>query len=420
MITKEKTTFDVYPYRWVVLLSFIFMTIMTQVIWITFAPITNSTALQLFGNTTDSSLNLVLLLSLVFMILYVPMNYPACKAIDKFGLKWGTGIGVIITGIFGFLRAVKPTSYTWILIFQIGCAIGQPFVLNSFTKLATNWFPEKEKTLASGLGTMSLLLGVMIAMLVSPMLFGLGMATMLYVYGGITLFFTVLYLILVKDKPPTPANAYGDKTKVFETKGTLDLFKKRDFNILFILILIGLGVFNAISTGIDLLFYDLRNVPPALTHDDAVGLIGGIMIVGGIIGAIVLSTLSDKFRKRRIFLILAVLSSTIISLLYFFIHDFIVVLILSFIFGFFLISALPIGLTFAAEITYPIPEETSNGWLIWIGQISGIILITLVMFLMTTENGLVLWNFIVYVILFAVGTALVFFINDLDKYELKT
>jgi hypothetical protein len=81
-----------------------------------------------------------------------------------------------------------------------------------------------------------------------------------------------------------------------------------------------------------------------------------------------------------------------------------------------LISALPIGFTFATEMTYPVPEETSNGWLMWSGQFSGILLIALVMFI---PPAAIQYNFIIYAVLFAIATVLAFFLKDLKDYELK-
>ena len=386
---------------------------MTQVVWITFAPVTNEFANFYFGNEEQISLNLIFILSMVFMIAYIPVNYFACRLIDNFGLKWGTGIGVIFTGVFGFARAIWP-NYWAVLVFQILCALGQPFVLNSFTKLAVNWFPEKEKTLATGLGTMSVLLGPVIAMVVPMLATGVNLSVLLYGYGGAALFAMILYLVFVKDKPPSPPNAYSDKTKVFETKGTIGMFKRPDFLLLFALMFIGIGVFNAISTGIDTIF-EVTGIPGGLEKDEVIGFIGGIMIFGGILGAIILSTLSDKFRKRKIFLILAVVTSAIFSILFFFITNFIALMIIAFFFGFFLISALPVGLTLAAEMTYPLPEETSNGWLMWGGQISGILLILGVLFM----GDYIKYNFIIYLVLFVLGAVGSFFLKDVDAYEIK-
>jgi hypothetical protein len=50
-------------------------------------------------------------------------------------------------------------------------------------------------------------------------------------------------------------------------------------------------------------------------------------------------------------------------------------LVATFVMGFFLLSAGPIGFQYGAEITYPTPEGTSNGLLILMGQISRIIFI---------------------------------------------
>ncbi|MHA1772834.1 MAG: MFS transporter [Candidatus Heimdallarchaeota archaeon] len=408
---SQPPTYTRYKYRWVVLVIFMFVGAMTQVIWITFAGVTDESAAYYGVNN-----NMILLLSLVFMIAYVPMNFPACWLIDKLGLKWGTGIGVILTGLFGFLRAVAP-SYGWLLFFQIMTAIGQPFVLNSFTKLAANWFPQEEKTLASGLGTVAMLIGVIVAYIASPFILGstppYRMNWLLYIFGSLTLFATVLYLIFVKDKPPTPANPYSDKSKVLVTKGIRSMFKKRDFILLFVLLFLGLGSFNALSTVLDIVL----GYPPG---SETPGLIGGIMIIGGIIGAIVMSTLSDKTGKRKIFIILALIGGAIFTPLLVFIENTIWRYFAAFLFGVLLVSALPVGLTFAAEITYPVPEETSNGLMQWSGQIGGIILIACIMVTNIFNASLVYINIIIITTLFVIGAILSFFIGDLDKYQLTS
>ena len=405
--------FKIYPYRWVVLVLFMLVGAMTQVIWITFAAITDESAA--FYNVTDIH---ILMLSVVFMIAYVPFNFLACYLIDKLGLKWGTSIGVILTGVFGFLRALTANvwvNYWALLVFQIMTAIGQPFVLNSFTKLAATWFPEKEKTLATGLGTISTLVGVIIAFLTTPYILGATtpyrMGWVLYSFGIAALVAMVLFLIFVKEKPETPPNAYSDKSKVLATEGTFKLFKKRDFNLLFVILFIGLGSFNAISSVLDIIF----SYSPG---DPQPGLIGGIMIIGGIFGALIMSTLSDKFRKRKIFIILAMFGGAALTGVLYFIENDISRYIVSFFYGFLLVSALPVGLTFAAEMTYPVPEETSNGLMMWVGQIGGIILLGCIMLTDIFNASLMYINIAIIIALFVVGFILSFFMKDLDAYEI--
>jgi hypothetical protein len=50
-------------------------------------------------------------------------------------------------------------------------------------------------------------------------------------------------------------------------------------------------------------------------------------------------------------------------------------LVSSFVFGLFLLSAGPIGFQYGAEITLPAPEGTSNSMLVVMGQVSGILFI---------------------------------------------
>jgi hypothetical protein len=50
-------------------------------------------------------------------------------------------------------------------------------------------------------------------------------------------------------------------------------------------------------------------------------------------------------------------------------------MISAFIFGFFIMSAGPIGFQYGAEKSYPAPESTSQGIILLVGQISGIIFV---------------------------------------------
>ena len=50
-------------------------------------------------------------------------------------------------------------------------------------------------------------------------------------------------------------------------------------------------------------------------------------------------------------------------------------LVSAFTLGFFLLSAGPVGFQYGAEITFPAPEGMSNGLLLLVGQIAGIVFI---------------------------------------------
>jgi MFS family permease len=99
------------------------------------------------------------------------------------------------------------------------------------------------------------------------------------------------------------------------------------------------------------------------------------MILGGILGALVIPILSDKYHRRTPFLVLAVAGATLGLYGITFASSYAFLLASAATLGFFLLSAGPVGFQYGAEITYPAPEGTSNGLLLLMGQISGIIFI---------------------------------------------
>lgn len=94
--------------------------------------------------------------------------------------------------------------------------------------------------------------------------------------------------------------------------------------------------------------------------------------VDEICGDVVLSALSDKYRRRKLFLVAAVLAAIPMIILIQTLSSIVLLGACGFMFGFFLVPALPVGLTFTVEKTHPVPEATSNGMLMLSGQISGI------------------------------------------------
>ena len=136
ILGMEETRFQVYGYRWIVLLVFMAVIVANQCLWITFAPITSSAA-KYYG-VSDLSIGL---LSMSFMIVYIVVSIPASWLIDTYGIRVAVGIGAALTGVFGLLRGLLAPNYSLVLIAQIGIAIGQPFILNAVTKVAARWFP---------------------------------------------------------------------------------------------------------------------------------------------------------------------------------------------------------------------------------------------------------------------------------------
>lgn len=361
----EQTNFKVYSYRWIVLLAFMFVVAINQLLWITFAPITSSAAT--YYGVSDLSIGL---LSMSFMIVYIVISIPASWAIDTYGIRVAVGIGAALTGIFGLLRGLAAPNYDLVLISQIGIAIGQPFILNAVTKVAARWFPIQERATAAGLGSLAMYLGIMVGMALTPYLtLQSSIATMLVAYGIVSVIAAVVFFGLAKERPPTPPCPPGQEERSLVFDGLKQILRKRDFVLLMLIFFVGLGTFNGVTTWIE----DI--VSPRGFSITQAGLIGGLMIIGGIIGALVLPSLSDRYRKRTPFLVLAVLGATLGLVGITYATGYWLLLASAFVLGFFLLSAGPIGFQYGAEIAYPAPEGTSTGLLLLMGQISGIVFI---------------------------------------------
>jgi MFS family permease len=361
----EDTKYKVYGYRWIVLLAFMFAVAINQLLWITFAPIT-SNAVKFYG-VSDLSIGL---LSMVFMIVYIVVSIPASWVIDTYGVRVAVGIGAALTGVFGLLRGLLAPSYTLVLISQIGIAIGQPFILNAITTVAARWFPLRERATASGLGSLAIYLGIIVGLALTPYLtLQSGISSMLIIYGIVAVIAAIVFFLLAKERPVTPPCPPELEVRSLVLDGLKQIFRNRDFILLLVIFFVGLGAFNAVTTWIE----DI--VGPRGFSITQAGNIGGLMILGGVIGALLLPSLSDRFRKRTPFIILALVGATLGLVGITYVANYALLLTAAFVLGFFLLSAGPIGFQYGAEITYPTPEGTSNGLLLLMGQISGIIFI---------------------------------------------
>lgn len=358
----ESINFKVYKYRWIVLSVFMFIVAVNQLLWITFAPII-ADATKYYG-VTDLQIGI---LSMCFMIVYIVVSIPASWIIDTYGIRTGVGIGAVFTGVFGLLRGLVTTDYNLLLLSQIGIAIGQPFLLNAITKLAARWFLIEERATASGLGTLAIYLGILIGMLLTPFLVKIfGIIGMLHIYGVIAIIAAITFLLLAKERPATAPCLPDQEDRSLALDGFKDTLRNKNFYWLMLIFFIGLGVFNSVVTWI----YDILK-PRGFSATQA-GILGGVMIFAGILGALIMPLLSDHYRKRIPFIIVAILGAIIGLAGITFATSYWILLSSGIVLGFFLLSTGPIGFQYGAEITFPASEGTSNGLLLLMGQIAGI------------------------------------------------
>jgi len=359
--------YKVYGYRWVVLAMYMFVAALTQLYWLNFAAIETYMEDLLKIPASDA-----MWFTMVFPLVQVVLTIPAGIIIDKKGFKFGIGLGAIFTGLFALLRLADPKSFLILLVSQIGISIGQPFVLNGVTKLATVWFPPKEEATAVGLGSLALFIGMMVALGLTPLLVeGSGFVSMLWFYAVIGIAGMLGFLILARRQPPTPSRASDADLSEAAWGGIGHILKNRNFVMLGFVALVGIGAFNGLATWLEKMLNELHGI--AMT--DA-GNASAALILAGLIGCFVIPLISDKIGRRKPFLIMASLAGAICMVVFIFTRGYVPNIINGVVLGFFLISALPIMLTMSAEITGPKYAGVSVGYLQLLGNLAAVILVS--------------------------------------------
>jgi MFS family permease len=373
-----------YPvYRYVILAAFMLVTIAIEIQWLTHAAVARPAELFYKGQFNPDSFLNIDFLAMIYMVAFLVMSFPASYIIDTSGIRTGLAIGAVMLAVFSIVKAVFAQSFAGVIIAQTGLAIAQPFILNGVTAVTARWFPLYERGMAAGLLALAQYLGIIIAMLVTPVLvgsdpsqpgYGSGFDKMLWIYASFSVVAASSSLLLIKKRESKNGDEQAERYTFW--KGMRHILLNRDMRITIFLFLIGLGIFNAISSMTD-------SIAERAGVADSDGLIGGVMLIGGILGAMVIPALSDRYKRRKLFLVICIAGMLPAVTALAFAGNlasnpetiYRISLAASFTLGFFVMSAGPLGFQYAAEISYPAPESTSQGILLWVGQLTGMIFV---------------------------------------------
>lgn len=358
---------NVSPYRWVVLLATVPVVVATEMMWLTFSPIA-SIMEQEYG-VSNFAVNM---LATSYMIMFIICCIPASYVIDRYGFRASLIIGGLLTGIFGFTRAAFADSFTMIAISQFMLAAGQPFLLNVTTKVAANWFPFKERATADGILTMAQYLGFAIPMVLSPALAeSMGIEAMLKVFAVVGIVAAVIVILFTRERPKVAPPGPAAEKEDFSLSAIAVLFRNKAYVLALAAAFISIGIFNTILTLIESIL-----MPRGITSAEA-GIIGAAFVVAGVIGAVVLPSISDKVGRRIPFLMAAVALLVPLYLLFTFMGSCILLVIVAAVSGFSIMGVAPILFQHGSEVAYPAQEGTSLGLILLMGQISGTLFVLL-------------------------------------------
>jgi MFS family permease len=381
----------IYSYRFVVLAAYLIVTVMIQLLWATFFSVTTS-AWKFYGFTDAAAgENAISLLSIIFMVGMIVLSIPSLAVFEKWGFKKSVGFGALLMGVFGLVRGFFGDSYAVVVAATVGFSVAQPFILNAPGLVAGKWFPENERATANGIGLLANYLGMAIGLLVTPVILdgGATIKDILLIYGVAAAVAAVLFLIFAKEAPPTPPCSEEEAFRSSFGEGVKTALKKKDFLFSILMLFCLLGVFNTFFTMIEPL---LASMTGGTLDSTAAGIVGVVILFTGIVGSFAVSMISDKdkLQRRLPYMIACNVIGLIGFVLFLLLGDYTGMLIAGVLYGLFTVGSAPVILTFAAEAAYPTSEGTSEGLLMFAGNVGGVLFLGLASLFAGNHRGIMI------------------------------
>ena len=405
------------PYRYVIVIIYCLLNFINGMHWITFA----SCAAK-FGKFYHLSTFEVDLLSLIFMILYVFFSIPEAYLMDNISMRVGLNISAILLIAGSFLKVFINTSISWAYIGQVLTALFQPAILNSPAKIAATWFDEKSRVIVTSICCSSNTIGVMIGYLihtfvmeeniVNPKMFKNGFESYLLIEAFITLFCGIIFMVSMKNKPKHPPSISQEVKSLPLLKGLKKLKSDKNFILLCISLACVVGYINIVAT--------IFNAYMAMykISDSNASYISAIANILGIINAIVVGAIIDKYKKYKLLIIICNIISlscyVVTTILIEIIKTKYLYLIAGFGYTLIIMFAVPIytsGMDFVCEITFGVGESTSEGIIMISNQAVGILGIYITDLLRSNLKRYKYLTNIFGILLFLVSLIVLYFVN---------
>ncbi|XP_047429526.1 feline leukemia virus subgroup C receptor-related protein 1 isoform X2 [Mugil cephalus] len=389
-----------YARRFAVLAVFSLYSLVNAFQWIQYSIITNVFT-RYYGVTNDK----VDWLSIVYMVAYVPLIFPATWLLDWKGLRLTAllGAGLNCAGAWLKCASVSPERFGVTVAAQVVCSVAQVFILGLPSRIASVWFGPREVSTACATAVLGNQLGTAIGFLLPPVLvpntaddieqMGRNISVMFYGTAAVSTALFILTVIVIKDRPALPPS---QAQAVLPDSPPEDYsYKQSIINLMvnkaFVLLLISYGImtgsFYSVSTLLNQMIMTCYE-----NQELNAGRIGLTLVVAGMVGSILCGLWLDHTKTYKMTTLIVYGLSFLGMVVFTFTLDLNNILLVFFtagVLGFFMTGYLPLGFEFGVEITYPESEGTSSGLLNAFAQIFGIIFTLIQGKLTTNYNPLV-------------------------------
>lgn len=323
----------------------------TQLLWLTYAPVTAQAATD-FGVSEGAVGDLAVLV----LVACVVLGILSGRWLDRrFRSTLALGIGLTVAG--AVVRALDADSFGVAVAGQSLIAVGQPLVVNAMTKLPALLLPQRGTTRAIAALSAALFVGMLAAVGLGGVLYRVGGLHLLVGgHAAVTALFGAAALSGMLLLPPQIAEATPAIAGSVLRSRVLWLLAGAAF--------VGFGLFNAMMTWLDSILTNLG-------RPGAAGWSGTIMIITGIVGAAVVSNVAGRSDRRREALLAIACISALVPLALAFAPGALAETLLLALFGCAALAGLPLMLDFSERVVGAANAATAAGFITLVGNLGG-------------------------------------------------
>jgi predicted MFS family arabinose efflux permease len=308
---------------WMVIGSFALVAAATQLLWLTYAPITTGTAH--YYHVSESAVGW---LSEIFPLLYVVLAIPAGKVLDR-SLHGGLAAGAVLAVLGGLLRLLGD-DFAWALAGQCVVAVAQPLVLNAITKLAGERLPERKRAEGIAVGSAGMMVGMLLALVLGAAL-GAGRIHALLVIGAVFAAVAATALLVALRLPGAAPSALAGARRPLRAVWT-----DGQVRVLAGLVFVGFGVFIALTTWLQALLNHY-----GVSASSAGAVLVAMVLLGAIGSGVLAPAVLARGKEQRLIgasIVVGVLSCAVLA----FVHVFAIDAVLLSVTGMLLLTDLPV------------------------------------------------------------------------------
>ena len=267
--------------RWGPVAAYAMLAASTQLLWLTFAPLTTASAHHY--HVAESAIGW---LAELFPLLYVVLALPAGRLLDRAFHRW-LAVGAILTGLGGVVRLAGP-DYAWALLGQLLVAVAQPLVLGAVTKVAGEYLPPGLRPHGIAVGSAGIFAGMLLALILGTAFGGGHLVALLALQAAVAMLAAAAMLVSIRRHGAARAPALDVGLVALRA-----VWADRSVRVLAGLLFVGFGAFIALTTWLQALLANYR-----VSSSTAGTLLAG-MVLAGAIGAAALPPLVVNRRAER-------------------------------------------------------------------------------------------------------------------------